>query len=157
MVYTPQVMVSGRDQPDWSSLRAFASRIDNINRTVARARIEITPIARADGGVAAVAIARLAAGARKDDLVLFVAVTQNGLSSRVTAGENKGEKLGHDFVARDLAVARDFDNGTGSVRAQLAFKPGAGWDLERMAVVAFLQNVRTGEVLQALSAPVCRG
>lgn len=31
---------------------------------------------------------------------LYLAVTQNGLQTQVTAGENKGERLGNDFVAR---------------------------------------------------------
>ncbi len=156
-VYTPQVLVSGRDRRDWVSPRAFTASIDAINRIAARAQLEVAPRATADGGLSAVAVARLAAGGSKDDLALFVAVTQNGLSSRVTAGENRGEMLAHDFVVRDLAVIRDFDNATPpSIRATFSFKPRPDWNLERMALVTFLQNVRTGEVLQALSTPVCR-
>jgi hypothetical protein len=53
-------------------------------------------------------------------------------------------------------VSRESDNAPApSIHAAFSFKSRAGWNLERMAVVAFLQNLRTGEVLQALSAPVC--
>jgi hypothetical protein len=156
MVYTPQVMLSGRDLRDWSSARAFAASVERLNATAARAQLELTPQATADGTISGAAMARLLPGTRKDDLALFVVVTQNGLSSRVTAGENRGEKLAHDFVVRDLVVSRDFDS-VQSIRAPFSFKPRAGWNLERMAVAAFLQNLRTGEVLQALSAPICRG
>ena len=156
MVYTPQVMLSGRDLRDWPSARAFAAAVERVNANAARAQIELAPRASAEGAISGAAVARLLPGARKDDLALFVVVTQNGLSSRVTAGENRGEKLAHDFVVRDLVVSRDFDSAQ-SIRAAFSFKPRAGWNPERMAVAAFVQNLRTGEVLQALSAPLCRG
>ena len=84
-------------------------------------------------------------GAKPDGWVLLVAATQDGLSSRVTAGENRGERLAHDFVVRDFAVHR------GLGEALSAFKPAPGWDLARMSVAAFVQDPRSGTVIQALS------
>ena len=40
--------------------------------------------------------------------------------------------------------------------AQQRFTPRPESDPAKMAVVAFVQDVKTGEVLQALSAPLCR-
>ena len=153
-VYTPQVVIGGRDYRGWSHEHDTLASIEKINRSAPRAQIELRAAATADGGIAASASAKLTAGVKPDDLALFVVATQDGLSSRVTAGENNGEHLKHSFVARDLAMAK----AAGSAPLQLAptFKPKANWNLEKMSVAAFVQNLRTGEVLQAVSGPVCR-
>jgi len=155
MVYTPQVMLHGRDFRGWRDAQAVSQAIAAANRMPARASIEIVARAAPEGGAAGVASATLRPGVKADDLALFVAVTQNGLSSRVTAGENRGEKLDHSFVARGFAASRELATSS-SLRAPFVFMPKPDWNVERMAVVAFLQNLKTGEVLQALSAPLCR-
>jgi len=94
---------------------------------------------------------------RVGTLALFVAITQNGLVTHVKAGENRGETLRHDFVVRDLKSARDWSAGSApAIETNATFSPRADWVPEKMNVVAFVQNVRTGEVLQALAAPLCR-
>lgn len=157
MVYTPQVTLHGRDFRGWRDQRAVSQAIAATNRTPARAQIEITSKSTADGSAAGMASATLRPGVKADDLALFVAVTQSGLSSRVTAGENRGEKLDHSFVARGLAVLRDLERSSApAIRGTFAFKPKPDWNRDGMALVAFVQDIKTGEVLQALSAPVCR-
>src|SRR4029077_19204390 len=76
------------------------------------------------------------------DAALFVALTQDGLSSRVTAGENRGERLDHRAVARGFATQPG-----ASVTFRFAAQPD--WDLSRMSLVAFVQDTHTGQVLQA--------
>ena len=146
-VYTPQVILGGRDYPSWRGSGARAA-IEGVKAKRAGASIEIAPRATRAGGVEGEVVAQALSGSSAD-LVLVVAVTQNGLSSKVTAGENRGEKLDHNFVVRDLAVIA-------SLKGSFAFKPKADWNLERMSVVAFVQDVKSGQVLQALSAPLCR-
>ena len=36
------------------------------------------------------------------------------------------------------------------------FQPKPDYDLSKMRVAAFAQNVKTGEVLQAISASICK-
>jgi hypothetical protein len=158
MVYTPQVMLDGRDFRGWDDARAVSKAIAASNGMMSRVQIDVAWKPPSEAGASGTASATLRPGVKADDLALFVAITQNGLSSRVTAGENRGEKLAHSFVARDLAVIRV--SGAASsplLRGAFAFKPRADWKLENMSLVAFVQNLKTGEVLQALSAPVCRG
>jgi hypothetical protein len=116
-----------------------------VNSKPARANVEIATQAPATARVSA----SLAPGVRADDLALVVAITEDGLMSKVKAGENRGETLRHDFVVRDMVV-------TPTLATTANFTPRADWKLERMNVVAFVQNTKTGEVLQALSAPLCR-
>ena len=85
-------------------------------------------------------------------LALVIAAVQGGVSSRVTAGENRGERLAHDFVTRDMAIS---SVGAGRSTREYAFKPGPDWNAASMSVTAFLQDTATGEVVQALAAPPC--
>ena len=150
-VYTPQVVVAGRDFPEWRDADGFAGAIDTITHKPARATLSISPSVKADGTLHAQVSATLASGVKHADLALFVVPTQGGLGNDVTAGENRGEKLRHEYVVRSLAAIERFGDVT-----PVEFTPRIGWNPERMAIVAFVQNVKTGEVLQALSAPVCR-
>jgi hypothetical protein len=146
MVYTPQVMIAGRDFRGWSSSGAADRAIEEIARMPATARIAIASKAAGQDGIEG--SASLQAGAARN-VRLFVALTQDGLTSKVTAGENRGETLRHHAVVRDLAV---LPLGTGAFH----FAPKPDWDPAHMSLVAFAQDTSTGRVLQAMSAPVCR-
>lgn len=154
-VYTPQVTVGGRDFRDWSSKSSVEQAVARINRTPARVDLEIRVKALEEGRVVAEAVATPKAGVVRSDLALVIAATQNGLTSRVTAGENRGEKLRHDFVVRGMSEARPFA-ATGSATATATFAARGDWKPEAMAIAAFVQDMKTGEVLQAVSLPLCR-
>jgi hypothetical protein len=148
-VYTPQVVLGGRDFPAWSSERSLTAAFDAIRRKPAAVTLELSASVAADRTVSTRLTASSSATLASRNLALVTVVTQDGLGSQVTAGENRGEKLRHDFVVRDLAMHR----GLGGM--QSTFKPKADWNAQRMAVAAFAQDLATGEVLQAVSLPLC--
>lgn len=89
--YTPQVVVQGRDRADWRRLS-----LPVVDAAAPRVDIAVT----GDGsGFEATVQSRPGAPER---LAAFWAVTEDGHRSRVTAGENAGEKLSHDHVVRQL-------------------------------------------------------
>jgi hypothetical protein len=151
-VYTPQVIVAGNDFRLWSSERAFGEALAAAQSRKPAATIDITPRRATDGAIEGHVLATIAE-APKMPFTLVVAVTQDGITTRVTAGENRGETLTHNFVVRDVTEFR----GGASIGGDFRFAPQANWNPEHMSVVAFVQDPRTGRVLQALSAPVCRG
>ena len=142
-VYTPQVVLAGRDFRAWHA-SGSAAALEAIRRRPASTSIEVSVKADPVAGIAATSVAS-GPDTRARDLVVLLAVTQNGLSSRVTKGENRGERLGHDFVVRDFTLHQ------GLGRASATFRPAAGWNLARMGVAAMVQDRKTGEVLQAVS------
>lgn len=137
-VYTPQVMLGGRDYRGWSSSGRFAQDVRAVNERPARAQIALAFQAGTVTARAAVTDAQQSA-----DAALFVAVFENGLSNAVTAGENHGVTLTHDFVVREWLgpFALDGANPVQISRPIALTKPSG--------VAAFVQNRRTGEVLQA--------
>ena len=150
-VYTPQVILAGNDFRMWSSERAFNEAVRAAQARKAAAEIEITSQRLADGTI----VGRVSAShveAAKLPLSLVIAVTQDGITSKPNSGENKGETLAQNFVVRDVA---EF-TGKGFIAGGFHFAPKAGWNPERMSLVAYVQDPRSGRVLQALSAPACR-
>ena len=149
-VYTPQVVLSGHDFA-WRSAGVDGA-LEAVQARPARARLEIV----SEAGPSARVRASLNPGVRGDDLVLHVAITQNGLVTQVKAGENRGETLRHDFVVRDMKTERRWSAADApTLETRVDFSPRADWKLDRMTLVAFVQDTRTGEVLQALSSRVC--
>ena len=142
-VYTPQVVLGGRDFRDWGS-GSFQTAVAGIRSERAAAAIDLSVTGDGAKGVE-VASTTTAIGAVSGEVVVLVALTQSGLSSRVTAGENTGERLSHDFVVRDFVVHR----GLGTAASK--FKPAPGWNLAHMRVAAFVQDRRTGRVLQSVA------
>jgi hypothetical protein len=90
--YTPEVIVDSRDEPDWINLPAMALQA----RTPATLDMTLTR----DGADLALALAP-GTGAPVD-LSGYVAVVDDGMQTRVDAGENRGATLHQDSVVREL-------------------------------------------------------
>ena len=92
------------------------------------------------------------------DAAAFLAITESMLANRVTTGENRGVTLKHDHVVRTLVgplVVESKDRIDGKWSFKRPFTLDRFCEPADRLVVAFVQNLRTGEVYQAPSAPVC--
>ena len=151
-VYTPQVLLQGRDFRSWQRDAQPAAAIAGINAKPARATIELG-VESADRSTIAVDVSVRVPEARdRASAAVAVALTQDGLSSNVKAGENAGKRLSHDHVVRawqpDLALEAG-----GELRRTIRFARPE--DRGPLVIVALAEDSRTGEVLQAASLPVC--
>ena len=149
LVYTPQVLLQGRDFPGWGS-KAFHESIARINAQPARARMRLALLGVEGRGMEVEASAEL--GERADDAALYLAVYASNLRNRVRAGENRGRVLNHDYVVLEWQGPFAISNRRVE-RRRLALLPGA--NAANSGVVAFVQNRPTGEVLQAIMRSAC--
>jgi hypothetical protein len=152
-VYTPQVVVGGRDFPDWRSAGAFGKSVEAIAGRDARATLVVDARVAPDGTVRGWVETTLRDPVGREALQVHVVALQDGLSSSVTAGENRGERLRHDYVARDFVAA---PLRGARERTPFTFTPKPGWDARRLSLAAFVQDRGTGEVLQAVATGACR-
>jgi hypothetical protein len=154
-VYTPQVVLQGRDFRGWGS-GAFSRAVAQINAQPAAAAISLALGPLREGGLEVEAGARVLERGHAEGAGLYLAAYQSRLVSRVRAGENEGRTLRHDFVVRSWTGPIAFGP-DGRLRAtrRLALPPGAGAD--NWGVAAFVQDRASGEVLQALQLPACPG
>jgi hypothetical protein len=149
-VFTPQVLLQGRDFPAWQHADA-AALITAAAQRPARARVTL------DADVAETRVS-VGVSAQVDDpslrhgAELFVAYADSGLASNIGAGENHGLRMIHDHVVRKLERVGAIDAG-GVAHASLAMRTPAEAGTAP-SVVAFVQRASDGEVLQALSLPL---
>jgi hypothetical protein len=142
--YTPGVFVQGRET-NWSQPSAFDAQLGAINQRPAAVTIVLDKVETRDGKVDVRARAELAVPNAAKNPRLFVALVQNGISTKVTAGENRGETLANDRVTR--AWSGPLPLGTRSVSLSVPATPARD-----LALVAFVED-DTG-VLQALQLPL---
>ena len=169
-IYTPQMIVDGRVEFVGSDANAARKAIE---RTMALphglVHVTIDPDRKAEGlaphmpgdashmqsvslhvSVSASDLPKLGRGDRAD---ILVAVTERGLRTDVTRGENHGRTLSHAPVVRSLAVVGQIagDGATsGSARADIPL--AAGWNRDHLSVVAFVQELRGRTILASGSA-----
>jgi hypothetical protein len=149
LVYTPQVLVGGADFRPWYGPE-FDRAVAAINARPARARIELEIVPATSRTMAL----KVRASVMEADGALYLAAYENRLRSRVSAGENRGRTLDHDHVVLDWQGPIAFDaGGRLDLERELPLLPEAV--PENSGVVAFVQNRRTAEVLQALALPAC--
>jgi hypothetical protein len=154
-VYTPQVMLQGKDFRGWGS-RAFDQAVERINAQPAKARLGLEIESLDKKAVTVRVRGDLADGGLATDAALYLAAYENKLASDVTAGENRGERLRHDYVVLEWVGPIEFMQGASlTERRVLPLLPKAVPG--HSGVAAFVQNRRTGEVLQALMLPACAG
>jgi hypothetical protein len=149
LVYTPQVLLQGQDFRAWGQ-PAFGRAVERINAQPARASLELEIL----GAGAAALRLRLRADVsdprQEPAASVYVAAFESRLESRVTAGENRGRVLNHDYVALEWQGPY----GLGERELKVGLLPMAR--SADSGVVAFVQNRSTAEVLQALLLPACQ-
>lgn len=156
-VYTPQILVNGKDfRPGLFSIggESFDEMVARINLAPARADLGLALTGLADKEIKFEATAKLRDAADSRNAALYVAVFENALSSAVAAGENKGRTLKHDFVVREWQGPMAF-GADGTLAFSRAVRLQPAWKARDLGIAAFVQDRSTGQVLQALQLAVC--
>jgi len=153
MVYTPQVLLQGRDFRNWAA-GAFDQEVARINAQPAKARISLRLDPSRPGVFAVEAAAELLDSRQRGDAALYLGAYENKLVSEVKAGENRGKSLAHDYVVLQWVGPIQFKDGKLIDQRDLALLPKAVPG--HSGVVAFVQNRASAEVLQALMLPACK-
>ena len=146
-VYTPQVMINGRDFRSWHSSNGFAKQVADMKQAPARANIQLKLSRPTPDRIET----SVSVSGQKENLVVYLALYENDLSSAVASGENAGNKLRHDYVVREWRGPMRVSDAAWLQTLQL--KPE--WQSAKTGVVAFLQNPVSGEVVQALNLKMC--
>ncbi len=150
-VYTPQVFVNGKDiRLAFSNIKLNAT-LKEINSAKPRADIDLG----LDASASSLGLSASASLANpSDDAHAYLAVYENKLSSNVKAGENRGVKLEHDYVVRELIGPLKFDR-QGKLEIKKSVAVQSDWKVKDLGVAAFVQQRDTGETLQAVQLPIC--
>lgn len=141
-VYTPQLMLDGEDFWGWP--HGLPTRSKPVPAQVMLTlTLEHTPET-----LDAQVDSRFATPADSRNAQLFLALTENRISSNVAAGENARRTLHHDHVVRELAGPFE------PLHARYRFKLKPDWKPADLGVTAFVLDAMGG-TLQALARPAC--
>lgn len=140
-VYTPQVMLDGEDFRNWQG--GLPARSPTPAKVSLSLGLNQTP-----EYIEAQVESRFTSSGAARDAQLYLALYENRLSSRITAGENAQRTLQHDYVVRQLVGPLD------PQRARHRFAVAPEWHGADLGVTAFVLDAR-GKTMQALMRPAC--
>lgn len=145
-VYTPQLVIDGRAELVGSDSYRATSAIEKALR-VQKIAIAISHLVQDGNQITAhIELPGSEHSISAGKAVLYVAVADDRVESRVTSGENAGRSLAHVAVLRTLKQVGTFDlDGPSTRDVTLSVQPGARSGALR--VVAFIQDPGSGHVL----------
>jgi len=148
-VFTPHFFVSGTEVRDWR-----ADLGDQLKRVLAEPAGASIRVQAESGASGTLAVAASATAPRSpEQLALFVALTEDKITSSVSAGENRGVTLAHDHVVREWIGPIALNGGHAEIKQAVTAR--SNWNAAQLGVVGFVQDMRTGHVLQAVGASQC--
>ena len=148
-IYTPQIVVDGR-------LESVGNDEASVRRNILKAAQEPRAIVEVSATPTADATMRIEIRAqvseqvlRKGNAELMIAVTEDGLVSRVIRGENGGRTLAHSAVVRLLKIVAQVGMNDRSASGTLVVKLAKDWNTDHLRLVGFLQETGSRRILGA--------
>jgi hypothetical protein len=144
-IYTPQIVVDG-------VLEAVGSDTAAVRAAIARAArrpkgdVRVTAAAPIDGAIPVTVALDLGAAPSHETADVLLAVTEDGLSTDVRGGENRGRKLTHTAVVRRLAAIGVLKAGEPSKELITSVRLDPEWRTRNVRLVAFVQEHRSRRV-----------
>jgi hypothetical protein len=151
-IYTPQFLLNGKDFRPWRA-QSVNKQVADINRSKARAKLRIN-LKHDAAQLHITTDADVPDATDRQSADAYIVVYENKLTRNVKAGENAGRTLSHNFVAREFVGPIRLKSDGAKFEQTLVL--AAEWKTKDLGVVAFVQDRRNGDVLQALALPVCQ-
>lgn len=145
-IFTPQAVINGERDALGSDGRAIQAAISEAARRP-RAQVDLKMTSEQ---TISIAVGKLPTGSHKAEVLL--AVTETGLESNVSAGENSGHKLKHAAVVRTLSRLAELDPhtpGEYAAEARLNLKPE--WVRTNLKLVLLVQDKDNRHIVGAAS------
>jgi len=139
--YTPQMIIDGQQQVLGSDANNIAHDIDSALKKNKPAAITV---AKVNGNAYQVSVK-----AENEKGRVYLAVTEDGLSSEVKGGENGGRTLHHAGVVRELHSIGSLSKGEFQKKVDVPLQHD--WNPANLKLVVFLQQGDAGPILGAAS------
>jgi hypothetical protein len=155
--YTPEIVVNGRSQFVGNDAQEAEQEIAKAAGGL-KTEVAITS-GNAEGKGAqhfTVSVGKLAQNTAGDVAEVWLAVTEDGLHSSVSLGENAGHVLHHVATLRSLHKIGVADSNAASVSftGDPVVKFNSHWNLENLHVTVFVQEKKSREILGAASTRI---
>ena len=156
--YTPQMVVDGKEEFVGSRTAKAREAIENAAAArKVKVNISEVPPARNRSVILNIGVERLLNSTPSETPEVLLAITEAGLHSSVTGGENTGRELRHASVLRELKVIGVADgNNPVPFTAQRTVKLNSAWKSENLRAVVFVQEKKSRRILGAAAVEIAR-
>jgi hypothetical protein len=149
--YTPQMVVDGSAEFVGSRTQ---QAVGSIAEAAARPKTAVTlsqgTSNKSGSENFSVQVGKLAASAKGGAAEVWLAITETGLHSAVTAGENAGREVRHAAIVRSLRkIGEAKEGGELAFSGEASIPLRAGWKRENLRAVAFVQEKKSKRILGA--------
>ncbi len=143
-VYTPQIVVNGQTEFVGSQENSLRNAIKTGLQNASANKLNLTDITNSKGKINL----RYTVDGVANNIVLLLTVVQKTATTNVQSGENKGKKLLHVQIVRQMESIDLKGNKTGLASINLSNSINA----QQMEIIGFLQNTTTGKIISATKA-----
>jgi hypothetical protein len=140
--YTPQMVVNGARQFVGSNAGALDAALAEESK---QAPFGTVRVSATRGDPLKVTVHATVTSDKPTDVML--ALVEDGIATKVPAGENAGRTIENDAIVRKLIRV-----GTGSTEMTVSISVDKAWNPARLGVVAFLQDRKTLAIRGAAAA-----
>jgi hypothetical protein len=150
-IYTPQLVVNGRQELVGSDYRGAVAAISKAAQTGGHLRVSMSIESSAQPS-ARLRVSTTDGASLKGAADIWLAVIENDLTTKVARGENGGRTLRHSAVVRSMRNVSSIARASSSWSGDVPITLGPDWNRAKVRVVAFVQDHSSREVLGAAMA-----
>jgi hypothetical protein len=150
--YTPQMVIGGAWQFVGSDSRSIARAVSAAHSTSTPGRVSLHTSLGAESprSLEVKVRAQIEPASAPGPFVVMVAVYENGLVSKIGAGENGGREIAYDYTVRKLLPAFGLD-GAQAVEKEVRIELAPSWSASHLGAAAFIQNTSSLKIVGAAS------
>jgi hypothetical protein len=146
-IYTPQIVVNGREEAVGSDENAVRRAI----RSAAQGPAAVVGLRMSGWDTASFQVRGLPQGVRSAEILL--AITESGIESWISSGENNGRRLRHSPVVRSLTSLGKLDSQKdGAYSAEARINLRSQWNRQNLKLVLFVQDRANRRILGSAAA-----
>ena len=149
-VYTPEFVVSGEVIHNWE--KHVKDVVHAVNGFSPEASIDLV-VTDNGGELVLDSHIDIEGTENRQYATLYLAITENDLVSKVRGGDNTGVTFNHQNLVRKWLGPFSL-NSTGKTDISTSVMLDSRWELSNLSVVAVVQNLDDGFVLQGLKLPL---
>jgi hypothetical protein len=154
-IYTPQMVVDGREELVGSDYRAATTTIARAARLQGprlRITLNVDHNPSESSAIEVTLVAAPVGTPLASAAEIFLAVAEDGLVTQVRRGENGGRQLRHSAVVRSLTSVGSIPANLRPWSATTTLQLSSAWNVDRSRVVAFVQDPTSKRILGAAVA-----
>ena len=156
--YTPQMVVQGQAELVGNHAQLARQKIlDAANKTAAPITLEQAQTDNRGGTNLKVSIGKWTGTAKGGAAEVWLAITETGLHSAVTGGENAGHELHHAAIVRTMRkIGEAKADSDPSFSANATVPVRSDWKRENLKVVVFVQEKKSRRILGATETRIAQ-